>query len=66
MVSYNLHSERTGLLFQLQNRCEMFHSALENDEEFKSARVIYREIKGLRERLMEMKVSTTNKLENII
>jgi hypothetical protein len=44
----------------------MFHSALENDEEFKSARVIYREIKGLRERLMEMKVSTTNKLENII
>jgi hypothetical protein len=65
MDSSNSHSERFSLLFQLQNRCEKFDSALANDEEFKTARIIYREIKGLRERLKEMEVSTTGKVENI-
>lgn len=66
MDSKNLHSEKTSLLFQLQNRCEKFDYALENNEDFKAARIIYREIKDLREKLNDMKASTTNNLENII
>jgi hypothetical protein len=66
MESNNLLSEKTSLLFQLQNRCEKFDYALENSEDFKTARIIYREIKDLREKLNDMRVSTTDKLENII
>ena len=66
MESNNLHSEKTYLLFQLQNSCEKFDSALDNNEEFKAAKIIYREMKTLRARLNDMNVSTTNKLENII
>ncbi len=66
MESNILHSEKTSLLFQLQYKCERFDSALENNEDFKTARIIYREIKDLREQLKEMKVSTTNNFENII
>jgi hypothetical protein len=66
MDSNNLHSEKTSLLFQLQNRCEKFDYALEHNGDFKTARIIYREIKDLRARLNEMNVSTPNNLENII
>ncbi len=66
MEPTNLHSEKTSLIYQLQNRCEKFDYALENNEDFKAARIIYREIKNLREKLNDMKISTTNKLEDII
>ncbi len=66
MESNNLLSEKTSLLCQLQNRCEKFDFALENNEDFKTARIIYREIKELRERLNDMNISMTKKLENII
>ena len=66
MESNHLHSEKTSLLFQLQNSCENFDSALENNEDFITAKIIYREIKELRARLNDIKISTTNKLENII
>ena len=45
MESNHLHSEKTSLLFQLQNSCENFDSALENNEDFKTAKIIYREMK---------------------
>ena len=66
MESNNLRSEKTSLLFQLQNRCENFDYALENNADFKTARKIFGEIKELREKLKDMSVSTTSKLENII
>jgi hypothetical protein len=63
MESNNLHSEKISLLFNLQNRCDQFDFALENNEDFKTVRTIYREIKELRAKLIEMKeknFKTTN------
>ncbi|HXB31512.1 MAG TPA: hypothetical protein VNW49_16915 [Puia sp.] len=39
----------------MQNRCDQFDFALENNEDFKTVRTIYREIKELRAKLIEMK-----------
>jgi hypothetical protein len=55
MSSNHLNAEKLSLKLRLQSKCEQFDYALELEDDCESAKIIYVEIKTLRERLEEMK-----------
>jgi hypothetical protein len=54
MQTVNLHSERISLQIQLQSKNEEFDYAIEKEENFEEAKILYREIKALRLKLKNM------------
>lgn len=54
MQSNFLHSEKSSLLVQLNSRSEKFDYVLNLEEDFEAAKIIYMEIKTLRERLVDL------------
>jgi hypothetical protein len=51
MQSNHLHAERISLQIQLQAKNEKFDHAIEHEEDCKTAKMLYREIKELKARL---------------
>ena len=66
MESNYSDSEKNSLLLHLQHKSVMFDNALDHDEDFAVAKIILREIKELRTRLLEMNVPVPNKLQKFI
>jgi hypothetical protein len=54
MQSNILHSEKISLQLQLQSNSEKFDNAINHEEDCQAAKIIYKEIKKLRERLKEI------------
>ena len=54
MQSNYLHSEKSSLLVQLHSSSEKFDYVLNLEEDFEAAKIIYMEIKTLRERLVDL------------
>jgi len=48
MESNHLHGERISLQIQLQTKNEKFDHAIEQEEDFETAKMLYREIKELK------------------
>jgi hypothetical protein len=54
MDSNNLHTERITLQIQLQSKNEQFDYAIEQENDFEAAKLLYQEIKELKIRLKQI------------
>ena len=53
MEPNSIHSERISLQIQLQSKNEQFDYAIEQEDDFETAKLLYQEIKELRVRLKQ-------------